>query len=49
MGPKGLPLQSPSSKGWDQFKATRSDMFKDDINRKKHRQDSIVEQTLTVR
>lgn len=39
-----LPLKSPSSKGWDQFKATHSDQYAYDIELKKQRQDSVVEE-----
>ncbi|XP_052224670.1 uncharacterized protein LOC127840322 isoform X3 [Dreissena polymorpha] len=37
-----LPLKSPSSKSWDQYKADRSDMFAEDITRKKMRRESVV-------
>ncbi|KAL4230869.1 hypothetical protein ACF0H5_011243 [Mactra antiquata] len=42
-----LPLKSPSSKGWDQFKATHSDQYAYDIELKKMRQDSVTEQKHT--
>ncbi|XP_053398989.1 uncharacterized protein LOC123558235 [Mercenaria mercenaria] len=38
-----LPLKSPSSKGWDQFKARQPDQYAYDIALKKQREDSLVE------
>ncbi|XP_052793268.1 uncharacterized protein LOC128227101 [Mya arenaria] len=43
VGPKGLPLESPRGKAWDTYKADRCDMFRDDIERKKHRHESVAE------
>ena len=38
-----LPLKSPSSKGWDQFKASQPEHYAYDIELKKQRQDSVIE------
>ena len=38
---KGLPLKSPSSKGWDKFKADHSEQFAYDIELKRQRSESM--------
>ena len=38
---KGLPLKSPSSKGWDKFKADHPDQYAYDIELKRQRSESM--------